>query len=240
MRGITHLAIGLTTGAAVAVWVPGVPLTAGGVLAAGVAALAPDLDHTESHISRGVSFPTHYLKGLIVLAAVALGAYSYLYTTDEKQLLLLQLAGVGVLVGVFLRPATARRFTLLFTALMLGAGGVFLGTPWLLLLAIFVGVSPFTAHRSWTHTLWAVLFWYYLSRQAGPALQMPGLAWQVTAGYTSHLLGDTLTKNGVRWLYPLWEKPLALPLIRTGSTMGNFWEAVICLVYLVVVVSSYR
>lgn len=240
MRGITHLALGLTTGAAVAAWSSSVPLAVGGVAVAGVSALAPDLDHPESRISRRISFRTDYLKVLIGLAAVALAVYSYLHTSGEKQLLLLELAGAGLLVGVFLREATARRFMLLFTALMLGAGGIYLNAHWLVLLGLFVGVSPFTAHRSWTHTIWAVLFWYYLSREAERALGWAGLSWQATAGYVSHLVGDTLTRRGVRWLFPLWERALVLPLIRTGSKLGNFWEALICLIYLVLVVTFRR
>ncbi|MGB3618885.1 MAG: metal-dependent hydrolase [Catalinimonas sp.] len=240
MRGITHLALGLTTGVAVAAWLPVVPFTLSGVAVAGVSALAPDLDHPESRISKRISLHTTYLKVLIGAAAVGLAVWSYLHTAGEKQTLLLEVAGAGLLVGLFIREATARRFTLLFTALMLGAAGIYFGAHWLGLLGLFVGVSPFTAHRSWTHTLWAVLFWYYLAREAERDLELPGLAWQASAGYVSHLLGDTLTRRGVRWLFPLWEKALVLPLIRTGSKAGNFWEAVICAVYLILVITFYR
>ncbi|SDK40115.1 inner membrane protein [Catalinimonas alkaloidigena] len=240
MRGISHLAIGITTGAAIAALSPAVPFSVTGLTVAAVSSLAPDLDHPESRISRRISFSHVYLKALICILAVGLAVYSYIHTHGEQQTLLLEISLVGVLIGAFMRETTARRFMLLFTALMLIAGGVYLGEHWLYLLGGFVGISPFTPHRSWTHTVWAVGFWLYLGDQTEKALHVPGLAWSAVAGYVSHLVADTLTKNGVKWLFPLWEGKFGFPLIRTGSKMGNFWEAMICVVYALLVFSLYR
>ena len=50
------------------------------------------------------------------------------------------------------------------------------------------------------------------------------------AGYVSHLVADSLTKSGVRWLLPF-EYSFKIPLLSTGSKLGNVVEAGICLGY---------
>jgi len=44
------------------------------------------------------------------------------------------------------------------------------------------------------------------------------LASLVAAGYTSHLLADSLNPHGVPWLWPC-RKRFGLPLVRTGSAL---------------------
>ncbi len=99
------------------------------------------------------------------------------------------------------------------------------------MLGCFVAVAPFTAHRSWTHTIWAAGLWTYIGHLANQSLGWHGVALFAGGGYVSHLLADTLTKAGVRWLLPLTDQSLKIPLIRTGFTSGNALEVAICAGY---------
>lgn len=104
--------------------------------------------------------------------------------------------------------------------------------------------APFTSHRSWTHTIWAAGLWTYIGHLANQSLGWHGVALFAGGGYVSHLLADTLTKAGVKWLRPLSDICLKIPLIRTGSKSGNFLEVVICtgyaLLVLVLLVSGIK
>ena len=51
----------------------------------------------------------------------------------------------------------------------------------------------------------------------------------------SHLLADTLTKVGVRWLLPIFNYSFKVPLISTGSASGNLLEVGICVGYALLV-----
>lgn len=59
-------------------------------------------------------------------------------------------------------------------------------------------ISELIPHRTITHTLWAVLL-------------LGGLTWwfesiyllALTLGYTLHILEDSFSKQGIRWLYPI-------------------------------------
>lgn len=61
-----------------------------------------------------------------------------------------------------------------------------------------------------THTIWALIGWgaigWGLESQSG----VEGVTAVAIAGYASHLLTDTMTPSGVKWLYPLYKKPIKL------------------------------
>jgi inner membrane protein len=109
--------------------------------------------------------------------------------------------------------------------------GLYTQFLWLSLLGTFIALAPFTTHRSWTHTIWAVALWTYIGDLANRSLGWHGVAYFAGAGYVSHILADTLTKSGVRWLLPLTDFCFKIPLLSTGSKSGNAMEVAICLGY---------
>lgn len=236
MRGSSHLAIGLITGVAVAGLAPGVPASLAGVALAGFSALAPDLDHPESRLSQRLGFAQHYVRWAFVVAALVIGAYSYLHLRvgGGQRLYYLIALGFGLL-GASLQGGAARRLALLFTGLGTGVAGLYAGQVWLSLLGAFIALAPFTSHRSWTHTVWATAFWTYVGYLAEHHLGWRGVALFAGGGYASHLVADTLTKAGVRWLFPLLGYSFKIPLIRTGSATGNVLEVGICAGYALLV-----
>ncbi len=232
VRGSSHLAIGLITGVAIAGLVPGVPFSLPGVALAGFSALAPDLDHPESRLSQRLGFAQHYVRWAFVATALGLAAYSYLqlHVGGGQRLYYIIALGFG-LIGAGLQGGSARRLALLFTGLAAGVAGLYVEQVWLSLLGAFVALAPFTSHRSWTHTVWATAFWTYIGYLAERHLGWRGVALFAGGGYVSHLVADSLTKAGVRWLFPLLGYAFKIPLIRTGSATGNVLEVSICAGY---------
>ncbi|QKG57961.1 metal-dependent hydrolase [Hymenobacter sp. BRD128] len=231
MRGSAHLAIGLITGVAVASLVKGIPFSPAGIALAGFSALAPDLDHPESKLSHRLGFTYGYVRWAFGLAALGLAAYAYwqLRPGPDQRLTYTAALAFGLL-GVALQGGSARRLALLFTGLATVLAGLYAQYLWLSLLGTFIAVAPFTAHRTWTHTLWATALWTYIGYLADHALGWRGIAQYAGAGYASHLLADTLTKSGVQWLRPV-GICFKIPLLSTGSKTGNILEAAICLGY---------
>ena len=236
MRGSSHLAIGLITGVAVAGLVPGVPASLAGVALAGFSSLAPDLDHPESRLSKRLGFTQNYVRWAFMVAGGALAAVSYLYRRPGPEQHIYYVAALAFgLLGAGLQGGSARRLALLFTGLGTVVAGLYFEQLWLSLLGTFVALAPFTAHRSWTHTIWAAALWTYIGHLADRHLGWRGVAIFAGSGYVSHLLADTLTKAGVRWLLPLSNYSVKLPLIRTGSAAGNAMEVGICVGYAMLV-----
>ncbi|HLK96465.1 MAG TPA: metal-dependent hydrolase, partial [Hymenobacter sp.] len=148
------------------------------------------------------------------------------------------------LLGAAMQGGSARKLALLFTGLCTVVAGLYTEFLWLSMLGCFVAVAPFTSHRSWTHTVWASALWIYIGHLANQSLGWHGVALFAGGGYVSHLLADTLTKAGVKWLMPLTGFSFKVPLIRTGSASGNTLEVAICtgygLLVLVLVLSKMR
>lgn len=231
MRGITHLTLGLLTAVGAVALRPdltGYSLT--GVAVAGLSALAPDLDAPGSRLGRDLSFdPKYFRYGLLVVGAL-LGMWAWyrldLTHTARQQALLAGIA-LGVLGAALASENVSRRVMLAFTGVLIVGVGGWLRLSWLAMLGGFVGIAPWLPHRSWTHTVWATLLWGYLCQAAAYALHDPGIFWLGTLGYLSHLVADSLTKAGVKWFFPVLGRSFGLPLLRTGSRRGNFWEGII-------------
>lgn len=232
VRGSSHLAIGLITGVAVAGLVPGIPFSPFGVALAGFSALAPDLDHPDSRLSKRLGFAQNYVRWAFALGAAAIAGYTYLtLPVGISQHMGYTVALAFGLVGGAMQGGSARRLALLFTGASTAVAGLYAGFLWLGWLGAFVALAPFTRHRSWTHTIWALGLWTYIGYLANQQLGWHGVAQFAGAGYFSHLVADSLTRQGVRWLLPLSDFSLKIPLISTGSATGNLLEVGICIGY---------
>lgn len=232
MRGSSHLAIGLITGVAVAGLVPGVPFSPFGIALAGFSSLAPDLDHPDSRLSKRLGFAQHYVRWAFAAGALCIAAYTYFTLSPGREQRMSYTAALAFgLLGLGMQGGSARKLALLFTGASTAVAGLYFGFLWLSLLGTFVALAPFTSHRSWTHTIWAATFWTYIGYAANQSLGWHGVAQFAGAGYVSHLVADSLTKQGVRWFMPFTDTSLKLPLIATGSASGNLLEVGICIGY---------
>lgn len=96
-------------------------------------------------------------------------------------------------------------------------------------------------HRKITHN---VFFGLAISLIAGYLASYLGFSFRVVTlsfltAFTTHLLGDLLTKMPFRPLYPLIKTPVALRLFRSSSTLINTLFLVLGIIMYYVYISEY-
>ncbi|MEH7238974.1 metal-dependent hydrolase [Bacillus sp. JJ1562] len=218
MKGRTHLAVGLGIGvvATVSQTLETMPIF---LVASGVASLAPDLDGNNL-LNRRVTKTAKLIKKggvfvggiLMVLSLVTffldLNFLSFIDGKWFNQQNILLLFGWGaVILGLSLKSQETLKNILmsifsLFLLYYAGANELW----WLVMFALYIGVAGWFAHRGPTHTIWALLYWWYMSHLLEVSTKIDGLALISTIAYLSHIVGDMLTKKGVKFLYPLTNK----------------------------------
>ncbi|RUT28121.1 metal-dependent hydrolase [Paenibacillus zeisoli] len=212
MKGTSHLAIGTAIGAAAAAHYPFSPRSAALYLAVSAfSALSADLDGP-SMLSSRIGKASHTIRSLLLWAGfITTSILIYQYFT----------------LGVFYPEYTAASIVMFMLGLLTREGmirntlisvigGVFIYAAlmwqmyWLGGLGLFIAIAPWLKHRGMTHTAWAVILWGLMGRGLENQLQLPGIMTVATLGYLSHLIADTLTPAGVKWLYPIYKKPFKL------------------------------
>ncbi|WP_449538619.1 metal-dependent hydrolase [Ferdinandcohnia sp. Marseille-Q9671] len=218
MKGRTHLAIGLGIGAVASVsqTIEALPVI---LVATGVASLAPDLDGNNL-LNKRVTKTAKLIKkgGLFVGVAImvmSLVAYfldlSFLSFLDQKwfsqQNILLLFGWGAVMIGLSLKSQeTLKNILMSILSLALLYYAFTNEIWWLVLFAFYIGAAGWFPHRGFTHTIWAIAYWWYMSYLLERSIGVDSLALISTIAYLSHILGDMLTKKGVKFLSPLTNK----------------------------------
>ncbi|MBD2869236.1 metal-dependent hydrolase [Paenibacillus arenilitoris] len=214
MTGKTHLLIGAAVGAAVAASHSyGDDRAALIVGVAGFSALAADLDGT-GMLSSKLSKLSKLLReaalwgGILFMAIV-----SYLFLAGQPVSPLLGLGGAAAfLLGLVMKQGFIRNALVS----LVGIGFMYAGYEsrmiWLIGFGLFVAWVPWLKHRGLTHTVWAVPIWAAIAWGLERQLGAEGVMEAAALGYLSHLVADTLTPSGVKWLYPIVKKSFKIRL----------------------------
>lgn len=218
MKGRTHLTIGLGIGAVASVSQPieTIPLI---LVASGVASLAPDLDGNNL-LNKRVTKTAKLIKKRGVFAGVALIILSLLtyfldvnylsfldgkWFTQQNKLLFFGLG--AVIIGLSLKSQeTVKNILMSILSLFLLYYAVTDELWWLVMFALYLGAAGWFPHRGATHTIWALAYWWCMSYLLQVSTGVNSLALISTIAYLSHIVGDMLTKKGVKFLYPLTDK----------------------------------
>ncbi|SOB98537.1 inner membrane protein [Ureibacillus xyleni] len=224
MKGRTHLTIGLGIGAVASVsqTLEMMPVI---LVASGVASLAPDLDGNNL-LNKHVTKTAKLIKkrGIFVgLALIVLSLYTYffnmnfLFTLDGKwftqQNLLLLFVWGSIIIGLSLKNMeTLKNILMSILSLFLLYYAITHELWWLVMFALYIGGAGWFAHRGPTHTIWALVYWWYMSYLLQVSTGVDSLALICTSAYLSHIVGDMLTKKGVQFLYPLSNKVFRIRL----------------------------
>ena len=215
MKGSAHLAIGTAIGIASAAYLP-IPFKDSLILIAVAAfsSLSADLDGTSILTARLSQF-TKRIRNIGLWAGIGmLLGLVYLYLSSRSFYPEYTLVCFMLLLLSFL-TRNGRMRNLSVSAV----GAAVLIAGWqsemysFVLLGSFIIIAPWLKHRGMTHTFWAVLFWGIMSSQLQQDLQIEGLMAVSTTSYLSHLIADTLTPQGVKWLYPIFKKSIKLPIL---------------------------
>lgn len=208
MKGSTHLAIGAAIGTAATLYFPFHPIHAAVYLSvATFSALAADLDGP-SLLSGKLGKFSRFLRHFAIwsgLLLVVVNAYLYVFR-DWFSLNFSMMAVMLLLLGLATSQGTIRNALVSLSGIGLLYAGVQSKQIWLLELAVFVTWVPWLKHRGMTHTVWALLLWGKIGWGLEQQLHIEGVMATAAAGYASHLVADTLTPQGVKWLFPLYKK----------------------------------
>ncbi|RAP75413.1 metal-dependent hydrolase [Paenibacillus montanisoli] len=213
MKGTTHLAIGAAIGVVAAATHPiTVTNAAAFILVAAFSALSADLDGTNL-LSGKLSKAARLIRVLMLWGGVfAAGATAYLYAAKAIFYPYLSIAAaVLLLLGLISSNGAIRNGLVSLIGAVLLYAGYAIGQGWLMGLGLFVAWVPWLNHRGLTHTVWAVIAWGAIGWGLERELGIDGIMTTAICGYVSHLVADTLTPSGVKWLYPLSKRTFKLP-----------------------------
>jgi inner membrane protein len=212
MKGSTHFAIGAAIGTSAAFYFPFQLNHAAIYLSVSTfSALVADLDGT-SLLSGKLSKLSRWIRDLGLWAGLLLViGNAYLYFAGDRFYPTFAAIAVTILLLGFVTSQGTIRNALIS---LIGMGLVYAGgqsnQKWLLELGVFVTWVPWLKHRGMTHTVWALILWGEIGWGLEKQMKMEGIMATSVAGYLSHLLADTLTPQGVKWLFPLYKKSIKI------------------------------
>jgi inner membrane protein len=218
VKGHTHLAVGLGIGVIASFNQPPehIPIL---LVTAGIASLAADLDGNNL-LNKRITKTAKQFKEVGLVIAFAFMILSVVSTfLDENSLPFLNgkwftlqnkllLFGVGaVILGFALRSQeTLKNILMSVIGLVLIYYAVSNEIWWLVMFAFFIGGAGWFPHRGATHTIWALFYWVGMSYLLEQSTGIRGIALASSLSYLSHIIGDMLTKRGVKFLQPITNK----------------------------------
>ncbi|MBM7565325.1 metal-dependent hydrolase [Paenibacillus sacheonensis] len=214
MKGTTHLTIGLAIGAAAAAsHAFTVKHAALYVAVAAFSSLSADLDGTNM-LSGKLNRTARTIHALLLWGGAALTvAIGVQYAAQGVLHMEWAIAAVAVLLlGLVLGNGMIRNALVSAIGAALLYGGLNGEMNWLIGLGVFVAWVPWLNHRGLSHTIWAAGAWWAIGWGLEQQIGVDGIAQVALWGYLSHLIADTLTPSGVKWLYPLTKKTFKLPI----------------------------
>ncbi|MBS3168782.1 metal-dependent hydrolase [Candidatus Woesearchaeota archaeon] len=97
-----------------------------------------------------------------------------------------------------------------------------------ILIPISIIINLIFKHRKFFHSLFIPLILFILFKY----LNLEIIAFPIAIGYISHLMGDSITKEGIAPLYPLFKFRIRGP-IKTGKFLENILLTIIMVINLV-------
>jgi inner membrane protein len=219
VKGKTHLGVGLGIGAIASFNQPAefIPII---IVTSGVASLAPDLDGNNL-LNKQVTKIAKQFKELGLIIALVLMIFSVIslffempflneswFTLQNK--LLMFVLGVVILSFTFKKQETVKNILMS----LIGLGLLYYAAThelwWLVMFGFYIGGAGWFSHRGPTHTIWALIYWSAMSYLLEESTGIKGLALTSSLSYLSHIVGDMLTKRGVKFLVPITNKAFRL------------------------------
>lgn len=152
------------------------------------------------------------------ISLIAIGLASAVYHFMHSNLFSLStLASIAiVMIGLFMSHTQAKKAFINVIAGVIGFTGIYYHQYWVTGLAIFIAIAPHTAHRTWTHSIWALMAMYFIFQGAEQA-GVKGAIVAGMAGYISHIVADMFTVSGVKLFYPIIDKNFGFKIMHSNQ-----------------------
>ncbi|MBI0579940.1 metal-dependent hydrolase [Neobacillus cucumis] len=203
MNGTAHAAIGAATGFVVANTIHTSPSTTLFLIGlGGVSGLVPDLD-IDGKLREKITLSHHVIQLVAQLIGILMVIYSFFEGTGREKWL-----GIGIgLVMMVVSAKIKQKHMLTLTGIGVLAGGFSLQEMWLILLGIYMIIASLVPHRSYTHSILGVIFFWVIASKLEASLGMDGVFYTCILGYISHLIADLkilpCNKRGIKLFLPL-------------------------------------
>lgn len=235
MRGKTHCTIGILA-AFQASLIFKVPISIFNILISAIFSILPDLDESNSIVSdfflnKKVS-KTIY-KILIYTINVVIFFVS-LKINDNFYLSSIITFITILIIESKLTHSLVRKIFLSLIFILLATSLFFIKAKiYFIIFILMLGVFPWLKHRSFSHSILAIVLIHFLLKQIELIINISNLSFFATISYASHLfLGDLFTKQGIPLFYPISNKKISLGSLRVGSTFSNLFEFLFILILL--------
>lgn len=241
MRGKTHCTIGILT-AIQASLIFKVPISLFNLVISAIFSILPDLDEPNSIISdfflkKKVSKSIYkifiYIINIIIF-------FISIKINDNFYLSSIITFAAIIIIESKLTHLFLRKIFLSLIFILLAFCLYFIKAKiYFIIFTLMLGVFPWLKHRSFSHSIFAVVIIYFLLKQIELLTSISNLSFFGTVSYASHLfLGDLFTKQGVPLLYPINNKKISLGFLRVGGSLSNILEVLFILVLLGCIILS--
>lgn len=239
MKGKTHGTIGLLTSIEVSL-LSSQTINPLNLLVALIFSLLPDIDEPDSLISKYIISRqiTKNLHRIILYAGNLLGFYLVYSFTHKLSFIFIFCMISTFILEKLVNQKRIRRISLSFMLILTSAIFYYYNFGWFFIaIPLILSPIPWLGHRNITHSITSVIILYYLLTFT----EMPStIIIHAVAGYSSHLIGDFLTKQGIPLFYPFSKKRYGLRIMSTGSKMGNFVELLIIVLVFITIYLTYK
>lgn len=211
MKGTSHLVIGTAVGAVAGYMVqPDIHTALIGAAVGGISGVVPDLDtnglaSNTITLSKKVSKWLMETAGIVILLTLIYKAVTQGLSTDVYIY-----GAIGLLLLIISRLITQRRMLTITGILVMLLGFVLGQSTGILLAGSYIIIASFIPHRSYTHSIIGVVFYWYILQHLNAEWPVDGLVAAGLAGYISHLFADLkilpVNRRGVKFFLPLWNK----------------------------------
>lgn len=241
MRGKTHCTIGILSALQACILFK-VPISIFNIILAAVFSILPDLDESNSTISN--VFLNQNTSKLILKIAIYIINFAIFFISLKINNNFF-LSSIITLISIMLLESklnhTLLRKILLSLILILLSICLFSLKVKIYFVIFFLMLAcfPWLKHRSFSHSIFAVIVIYFLLKQIEIIYSISNLSFLGTIGYASHLfLGDLFTKSGIPLFYPISNKKYSLGYFRVGSFLNNVLEILIIVILLSSIIFS--
>lgn len=241
MRGKTHCTIGILA-AIQASLIFKVPISLFNLVISAIFSILPDLDEPNSiisnfflkkKVSKSIYKISIYLINVIIFfISIKINDNFYLSSIITFIAILII---ESKLTHLFLRKIfLSLIFILLALCLYFIESEIYF-----IIFTLMLGIFPWLKHRSFSHSIFAVVIIYFLLKQIELLTSISNLSFFGTVSYASHLfLGDLFTKQGVPLFYPINNNKISLGSLRVGGAISNILEVLFIVILLGCIILS--
>lgn len=227
MRGKTHCTIGVLSVIQASILFK-IPITIFNLILSAFFSILPDLDESNSVISE-ILLKKNVSKFLFktIIYAINLAIFFVSLKINDNFYISSIITFISIVIieskltHILLRKIfLSLIFILLAICLYLVKIKIYF-----VIFCLMLAVFPWLKHRSFSHSIFAIIIIYFLLKQIELIYNIYNLTFFGTISYASHIfLGDLFTKSGIPLFYPISDKKFSLGFFKVGSFFNNILE----------------